>query len=70
MAQWITRLFCVQKDPGSNPTKGKNFSFLKFSLVSCAAQRDNAIANEINRGIHLHPVLAGELYVFIGTLEL
>ena len=53
MAQWITRLSSVQKDPGSNPTVGKNFFILKFSLVSRAAQRDNAIANEINRGIHL-----------------
>ena len=27
VAQWITRLSSVLKDPGSNPTVGKNFSF-------------------------------------------
>ena len=32
---------------------GQEFFILKFSIVSRAAQRDNAIANEINRGIHL-----------------
>ena len=29
-------------------------SFFKFSLISRAAPHDNAIANEINRGIHLN----------------
>ena len=53
MAQWITRLSSVLKDPGSNPTVGKIFFILKFSLLSLAAQHDNAIANEINRGIYL-----------------
>ena len=32
---------------------GQEFFILKFSVVSRAAQRDNAIANEINRDIHL-----------------
>ena len=32
---------------------GQEFFILKFSLLSRAAQRNNAIANEINRGIHL-----------------
>ena len=51
---------------------GQEFFILKFSLLSRAAQRDNAIANEINRGIHLANTLflAGELYVFIGAPEL
>ena len=52
---------------------GQEFFILKFSLVSRASQRDNAIANEINRGIHLANTLfvfAGEFYVFIGTPEL
>ena len=31
----------------------QEFFILKFPLVSRATQRDNAIANEINRGIHL-----------------
>ena len=32
---------------------GQEFFILKFSLLSRATQRDNAIANEINHGIHL-----------------
>ena len=32
---------------------GQEFFILKFSIVSRAAQRDNAIANEINCDIHL-----------------
>ena len=31
----------------------QEFFILKFSVVSRAAQRDNAITNEINRDIHL-----------------
>ena len=53
MAQLIRRLSSVQEDPGSNPTMGKNFSFWNSHLFCRAAQNDNAIANEINRGIHL-----------------
>ena len=32
---------------------GQEFFILKFSLLSRAAQQDNAIANDINRDIHL-----------------
>ena len=32
---------------------GQEFFILKISLLSRAAQRDNAIANEINRDIRL-----------------
>ena len=32
---------------------GQEFFILKFSVVSRAAQQDNAIANEINRDIQL-----------------
>ena len=48
----VTRLSGVQEDPRSKPTMGKNFSFEILACFACA-QRDNAIANEINRGIHL-----------------
>ena len=41
------------RGPEIESHKGQEFFILKFSLVSRAAQRDNAIANEINRGIHL-----------------
>ena len=45
------------KGPGIESHKGQEIFILKFSLVSRAAQRDNAIANEINRDIHLADTL-------------
>ena len=41
------------RGPEIESHNGQEFFILKFSLVSRATQRDNAIANEINRGIHL-----------------
>ena len=41
------------RGPEIESHRGQEFFILKFSLISRAAQRDNAIANEINRGIHL-----------------
>ena len=41
------------KGSGIESNSGQDFFIFKFSLVSRAAQRDNVIANEINRGIHL-----------------
>ena len=41
------------RGPEIESHNGQEFFILKFSLVWRAAQRDNAIANEINRGIHL-----------------
>ena len=66
MTQWITRLSSVQEDPGSNSTIGMIFFILKFSLVSRAAQHDNAIANEINHGTHLANTLFSlENYMYL-----
>ena len=41
------------RGPEIEPHNGQEFFILKFSVVSRAVQRDNAIANEINRDIHL-----------------
>ena len=41
------------RGPEIESHKGQEFFILKFSLFSRATQLDNAIANEINRGIHL-----------------
>ena len=41
------------RGPEIESHNGQEFFILKFSGVSRAAQRDNAIANEINRDIHL-----------------
>ena len=66
MAQWITRLSSVQEELGSNPTMGMMFFILKFSLVLRAAQHDNAIANEISRGIHpANTLFSLENYIYL-----
>ena len=41
------------RGPEIDSHNGQEIFILKFSFHSHAAQRDNSIANEINRGIHL-----------------
>ena len=56
------------KGPGIESHCGQEFFILKFSLLSRAAQHDNAIANEINCGIHLANTLfslGNSLYLLV-----
>ena len=56
------------RGPGIESHCGQEFFILKFSLLSRAAQRDYAIANEINRGIHLANTLfslGNFMYLFV-----
>ena len=54
------------RGPEIEPHHGQEFFILKFSIVSRATQSDNAIANEINRGIHLANTLFSlENYMYL-----